>query len=338
MTNNLEKKVVESPDNLDSLSNDYCVKSSNISYFGKLKQGFNSLKKNIRKKALPLVLGTALLCGGVSCDLSNPSNPYNPPETPDKKDKVVILMNTAPNPNTLLNPTLNDEVTYNQGYASLNATKVTLIDCANYNSEDIYILGHDPTNLQFENYRQLTRENLTNLMQEINENYSDDAFLIINSIGHSGLEDTNNDSTPDCISTEFCDGLYYSSEYPNLIYTFLKNDRKVIFSVNKCYSGYVIDAFENNPKDNILVYTSSKKDEETKGRILLDHLTSAFNEKYNQSYDLNGDNILSGQEVFQHIDSIAGESTSERPAYSFGTPQMWSKDTTDPNDFVITKL
>lgn len=319
MTNNLESKVIEGLNSSDSMNKDYSVKSSDDSYFGRFKQGFSSFKKNIKKKILPVVLGGVLLYGGVSCDLSNP---YNVSETQDREDKIVILMNTD----------LPSADTYLDSYESLDSTKITLIRDANYNSEDIYVLGHDPTNLQFENYRQLTRDNLVDLMQEINEKYSSDAFLMINSIGHAGLIDITGDSNPDCFLTNFYDGPYYSYEYPDLVYSFLRDDRRVLLNINKCYAGYVIDAFVKNPKDNVLVFASSKKDEETIERSFFDWIERSFDNRLSKYYDLNDDNILSGQEVFDRIDSILG------PAYSRGTPQMWVKNTTDPSEFIIKKL
>jgi len=335
MTNNLEKKVVESPDNLDSLSNDYCVKSSNISYFGKLKQGFNSLKKNIRKKALPLVLGTALLCGGVSCDLSNPSNPYNPPETPDKKDKVVILMNTSKSDEDLTYMNYTGSKVIKSFYDILQLDKPWL----SYNSDDIYVLGHDPVNLQFENYRQLTRENLTNLMQEIDEKYSDDAFLMINSIGNANLVDFDEDGVDDGFKTSFSDENFSSKDYHTLVSSFLEDDRKVLLALNKPYSEYAISSFEENPLNNVLVLTSAKKNENPSDPIFLSSFSILLRDAESKDKTLfNGDGFLDGEEAGEFLyNRMTGvyDTVSNSAFDNFGKPCIWSCNNTC--DFKIIK-
>lgn len=298
---------------------------------------FDSFKRSLKKKILPLALSIPLLFANTSCDLYNQylnyisiNNIQEEEQIIEKKKKAVILINTS----ELEKPE------YDLGYSSLRTLyNILRLNKIGYDSTDIYVLGHDesysyssplyPDNsFTFDDYRQLTRKNLEDVMNEINDKYSEDAFLMIHVIGDSIKEDLDKDGTFDSSSTKFVDEKYYSYEYPELISSFLRNERKVGLNIDQNYSGFIYDSFNENQKDNILVLVSSGKNEEINNFSFSNYFSNLlYNAEEIDSTKFNSDGNISGQEAFDYL--------SENMTNS--TPQLWTKDTTQSEDFYLSK-
>ncbi|MFA5485257.1 MAG: hypothetical protein WC260_03360 [Candidatus Pacearchaeota archaeon] len=290
----------------------------------KLSGHLNSFKRTLKRKVLPLALAIPLLYSNIGCDLYNhylnyikPNNSQEEEQIIDKKKKAVILINTSEL----------DKPEYDSGYSSLRRLyKVLRLNKVGYNSADIYVLGHDESytyndllypNFTFENYKQLTRKNLEDVINEINEDYSEDAFLMIHILGTSIKEDSNNDGSFDSFSTRFVDEKYYSSEYPDLVYSLLRNQRRVWLNLDQSYSGFIYNSFDKNKKDNLLILSSSSKEEEINDFSFSYYIFKLFY----------SDDKISGKEAYDYL--------SENMTNS--TPHLWYKSTTNPEDFILYK-